>query len=60
MIEPSTRYSEKSLLADLYGFSLQDETVEESEVQLFNEIVEKKKLISISKIKALGRKKYFH
>lgn len=60
MVEPARNVSEKSIFSDYYGFSLQDESVDEAEVVLFNDLVENKKAVSSSKIKSLGRKKYFH
>jgi hypothetical protein len=38
-VEPSNKSTERSNFAEYYGFFLQDETVEESEVTLYNEIV---------------------
>lgn len=48
------------MFAEYYGFFLQDDSVEESEVTLYNEIVENSKQVRSSKIRSLGRKSYFH
>lgn len=59
LIEPSERDSERSPFAEYYGFFLQDETVEEGAISLYNEIVEEKR-IRASKIRSLGKRSYFH
>jgi hypothetical protein len=59
LIEPSERDSERSPFADYYGFFLQDESVEEGAISLYNEIVEERR-VRASKIRSLGKRSYFH
>jgi hypothetical protein len=58
-IEP-VKLSEKSEFYTLYNYFFQENSVEEEEVELFNQLVQEDKKVRPSKIKALGKKSYFN